>query len=487
MAEPTVNPLEAAYQEQLLSAQRARAAAQQEQARQAQIAQQQAADAAAQAELNRDRTLGEVGRDTALSLSSGLGTLAGAGYGLVNAMSLGTIDRVTGGVATDALSDWNAAMSEGQSPQLQARRAGVMQEFEDNGILSGLGRLATTPSVAADMLVQSAPMFIPGVGAAGVASRVQTAGALARGASEGAAALAGSQAANKAAMAANVALGGGMMNVDAIQEARAAGLGESEQQLAGIAGAVAGAGLSYFSNALTGASSLQGALGQRIAGGADSLPSATGNALQQIGGGILREGGQEYIEEGGQTIIGNVAGQRDALEDVGTNAAIGGALGGVLGGTISAINVRRPTATRQQVEQQMAQLQGELDAVGMGGGQEFRVLDRIMKNREQNNAELTMREQLGSSYGIFGGAPKDWAELTFNASRAEWVRHERWHPEQKGVLHADGRYSLSVPYSDERELIGDILRFGADVQVIAPASLRKQVQEQIERMRGMYR
>jgi len=98
-----------------------------------------------------------------------------------------------------------------------------------------------------------------------------------------------------------------------------------------------------------------------------------------------------------------------------------------------------------------------------------------------------MREQLGSSYGIFGGAPKDWAELTFNASRAEWVRHESWHPEQKGVLHADGRYSLSVPYSDERELIGDILRFGADVQVIAPASLRKQVQEQIERMRGMYR
>lgn len=98
-----------------------------------------------------------------------------------------------------------------------------------------------------------------------------------------------------------------------------------------------------------------------------------------------------------------------------------------------------------------------------------------------------MREQLASSYGIFGGAPKDWAELTFTASRAEWVRHESWHPEQKGVLHPDGRYSLSVPYSDERELIGDILRFGADVQVIAPASLRKQVQEQVERMRDVYR
>jgi hypothetical protein len=97
-----------------------------------------------------------------------------------------------------------------------------------------------------------------------------------------------------------------------------------------------------------------------------------------------------------------------------------------------------------------------------------------------------MRKQLGSSYGIFGGAPKDWAELTFSPSRAEWVRHENWHPEQKGVMHPDGSYSLSVPYSDERELIGDILRFGAGVQVIAPSSLRKQVEKQIERMREMY-
>jgi predicted DNA-binding transcriptional regulator YafY len=97
-----------------------------------------------------------------------------------------------------------------------------------------------------------------------------------------------------------------------------------------------------------------------------------------------------------------------------------------------------------------------------------------------------MRDQLGSSYGIFGGAPKDWAELTFSASRAEWVRHESWHPEQKGVLHADGRYSLSVPYSDERELLGDILRFGADVEVIAPKRLRELLTIQINRMRMIY-
>lgn len=396
MAEPITNPLEAAYQEQFLSAQRARAAQQQVSAQQQVQAQQQAQEAATQAELNRDRTLGEVGRDTALSLASGVGTLAGGVFGLANAATMGVLDRASGGVVTDALSDWNAAMSEGQSPQLQARRAGVMQEFSDNGIAAGLGRLVTTPSVAADMLVQSAPMFIPGVGVAGAASRVQTAGALARGVSESAASLAGSQAAAKAALATNAAIGGGLGNVDAITNARAAGLGESEQQLAGLGGAAAGALLSYGSNKLTGASGLQGALGQRLAGGSSALPSTASSAIQQVGGGVLREGAQEYIEEGGQTVIGNVAGQRDAFEGAGTNAAIGGLIGGVLGGALAGVNVRKPTATRAQVEQQMQTVQAELDAAGLGGGQEFRLLDRLMGDRQQVNDDRTMREILGA-------------------------------------------------------------------------------------------
>jgi predicted DNA-binding transcriptional regulator YafY len=98
-----------------------------------------------------------------------------------------------------------------------------------------------------------------------------------------------------------------------------------------------------------------------------------------------------------------------------------------------------------------------------------------------------MRQQLDGGYGIFAGAPKDWAELTFSAARAGWVQHEVWHPQQQGVLHADGRYTLRLPYADERELIGDILRFGAEVEVVEPGSLRQQVQEQITRLRALYK
>jgi predicted DNA-binding transcriptional regulator YafY len=66
------------------------------------------------------------------------------------------------------------------------------------------------------------------------------------------------------------------------------------------------------------------------------------------------------------------------------------------------------------------------------------------------------------------------------------VQQEIWHPEQKSHRLSDGRYELVIPYADERELIGDILRFGAEVQVIGPARLREQVKAEIDRMAQLY-
>jgi predicted DNA-binding transcriptional regulator YafY len=67
------------------------------------------------------------------------------------------------------------------------------------------------------------------------------------------------------------------------------------------------------------------------------------------------------------------------------------------------------------------------------------------------------------------------------------VSRETWHPKQDGKLQLDGTYLLKFPYSREPELVMDILKYGADVEVLAPESLRKAVAEQHAQAAGLYR
>ena len=97
-----------------------------------------------------------------------------------------------------------------------------------------------------------------------------------------------------------------------------------------------------------------------------------------------------------------------------------------------------------------------------------------------------LRKSMQSGYGIFGGAVKGWAKLKFTPERARWVKHEEWHPNQRTKEEMDDSFILEVPYSDERELIGDILKYGADVEVVSPRELIKIVEKSIEQTRKYY-
>ena len=81
----------------------------------------------------------------------------------------------------------------------------------------------------------------------------------------------------------------------------------------------------------------------------------------------------------------------------------------------------------------------------------------------------------GSGYGIFSEPASRTAVLLFNPSAARWVEKEQWHPDQVSTLRSDGSLELQVPYGNSREILMDILRHGADVEVLAPAELRAQV------------
>jgi predicted DNA-binding transcriptional regulator YafY len=103
---------------------------------------------------------------------------------------------------------------------------------------------------------------------------------------------------------------------------------------------------------------------------------------------------------------------------------------------------------------------------------------RVLDVDAKNIGTEKLKRHFTSSYGIFAGKPKRKAVLRFSPQRARWVADERWHPDQAGRFDGE-RYVLEIPYSDDRELVLDILKYGADVEVLKPQSLRERVAKQL--------
>tara|TARA_Y100001951_G_scaffold68638_1_gene55528 strand:+ start:7212 stop:8246 length:1035 start_codon:yes stop_codon:yes gene_type:complete len=82
-------------------------------------------------------------------------------------------------------------------------------------------------------------------------------------------------------------------------------------------------------------------------------------------------------------------------------------------------------------------------------------------------------------YGIFSGPAKQRAVLRFLPDIAHEIALQQWHPQQEGKW--DGAdYLLTLPYSDERELVQDILRHIPHVFVEQPAILRQALKVRLQ-------
>jgi predicted DNA-binding transcriptional regulator YafY len=110
----------------------------------------------------------------------------------------------------------------------------------------------------------------------------------------------------------------------------------------------------------------------------------------------------------------------------------------------------------------------------------------LLPDKARDVADARLDRELGSGYGIFSGRDRHWALLRFSPQQARWVSREEWHPEQQGEHEPDGHYRLRIPYSQEPELVMDILRHGAGVEVLEPESLRRRVAQEIAGMAALY-
>jgi predicted DNA-binding transcriptional regulator YafY len=100
---------------------------------------------------------------------------------------------------------------------------------------------------------------------------------------------------------------------------------------------------------------------------------------------------------------------------------------------------------------------------------------RILETPAHEIDTAEVEAHIGAGYGMYSGPRRGVAVLEFTAEAARWVRAEVWHPEQTVTPLAGGGVRLEVPYAHIKEVELDVLRYGANVRVVAPAELRQSV------------
>lgn len=86
---------------------------------------------------------------------------------------------------------------------------------------------------------------------------------------------------------------------------------------------------------------------------------------------------------------------------------------------------------------------------------------------------------LHDTFGIYQNKDKFNVILRFTPERAKWVQEEVWHEGQSEITAGDGSLIRTIPASHEAEIMMEIMKHGAQVEVLEPEWLRKRVANEI--------
>ena len=111
---------------------------------------------------------------------------------------------------------------------------------------------------------------------------------------------------------------------------------------------------------------------------------------------------------------------------------------------------------------------------------------RMLETAAVDIPEAVLDAHFTPAYGLSLGPATATAILRFSPHRARWIDGQIWHPLQKAYYDAEGYFILEIPYNETDELVPDILRHGAEVEVMSPAPLRDEVAEKLWAAAGRY-
>lgn len=100
--------------------------------------------------------------------------------------------------------------------------------------------------------------------------------------------------------------------------------------------------------------------------------------------------------------------------------------------------------------------------------------------------DFDFRRYGGDAFGIEKGARPVDVVIRFAPRQARWIRERQWHPSARVRNEADGGCRLHLRVSGLDELKRWVMQFGAEAEVLKPASLRREVARELREASKAY-
>ncbi len=115
-----------------------------------------------------------------------------------------------------------------------------------------------------------------------------------------------------------------------------------------------------------------------------------------------------------------------------------------------------------------------------------RITTPILTKKKIEHQQELPNNYLEQSFGIFKGDVKYNTKIHFSGVAAELIAQQHWHKDQKIERVNDG-IILTLPVSDDREIMMKILQYGAMAKVLEPKPLQQRVEQEIKQMSELYK
>ena len=101
--------------------------------------------------------------------------------------------------------------------------------------------------------------------------------------------------------------------------------------------------------------------------------------------------------------------------------------------------------------------------------------------------KLALERYMRQNFGLMSGEKSTEVCLKFAPDMSSWISEQIWHKKQAVSIDSNGNLFLRIPVADFREIRREILKFGANLEVLSPEELRNEIKKEIEKMSAVYR